>query len=87
MSYYLRHKCNLSSPGVLLLLMIKLLAFITDKRVGKSCVPAGVSRLRPWIPRASLVLTDDHSEPLGKESTTHLLLLASTVSCEGLDDS
>ena len=81
MSHYLRHKCNLSSPDVLLLFLITLLAFITDKSVGKNCAPAGVSRLRP------VILMDDPSEPLGEESTTHLLLLASTVSCKGLDDS
>ena len=88
MSYYLRRKCSLSSPDVLLLLsLIKLLACSTDKSIGKKCVPAGVSGLRSVIPCASFVLMDDQSEPLGKENTAHLLLLVSAVSCKGLNDS
>ena len=87
MSHNLRHKCNLSSPDVLLLSLINLLAFSTDKSIGKNCVPAGVNGLRSVIPRTSSALMDDQSEPLGKESTAHLLLLASTVSCKGLKDS
>ena len=86
-SHYLRHKCNLFPPDVLLLSLVILLAFSTDKSIGKNYVPAGVSGLRSVIPRASFVLMDDQSEPLGKESPAHLLLLASTVSCKGLNDS
>ena len=82
MSHNLRHKCKRSSPDVLLLSLNKLLAFSTDKSIGKNCVPAGVSGLRSVIPRASFLLMDDQSEPLGKESTAHLLLLASAVSAK-----
>ena len=87
MSHYLRHNCNRSPPDVLFLSLIKLSAFSTDKSIGKNCSPAGVSGLRSVIPRASFVLMDDQSEPLGKESIAHLLLLESTMSCKGLDDS